>query len=283
MSSAPAQSSGRSPFAGCVIFIAAFLVMVFLIVFSTWTLFRQFNEIAKFTSGEQEMVPVVSVEGREREINALSEKVEVFRQRLAGDENAEMSLTPEEVNLAIALWEPFRELRGTFQVLKAEDGKLHIGISFPLNGKPRLARDGEAGWMVSDPRYLQATMIAEPVMSQREVVLRLHDLVVPGAEVPRQFIEQMSPYRITERYQADPDIGPLMAKLSRVEVRDGALWLIRVPGEGVKGSIDDEAVDVGRNKLFTVLGVAASLFLIVAGIIIFVGFRARSNGGRGRG
>jgi hypothetical protein len=283
MSSAPAQSSGRSPFAGCVIFIAAFLVMVFLVVFSTWTLFRQFNEIAKFTSGEQEMVPVVSVEGREREINALSEKVEVFRQRLAEHENAEMSLTPEEVNLAIALWEPFRELRGTFQVLKAEEGKLHIGISFPLNGKPRLARDGEEGWMVSDPRYLQATMIAEPVMSQREVVLRLHDLVVPGAEVPRQFIEQMSPYRITERYQADPDIGPLMAKLSRVEVRDGALSLIRVPGEGVKGSIDDEAVDAGRNKLFTVLGVAASLFLIVAGIIIFVGFRARSNGGRGRG
>jgi hypothetical protein len=266
-----------------VILIAALLVMLFLIVFSTWTLFRQFNEIAKFTGEKQEMVPVAPLEGREGEINALAEKVEIFRQRLAEEKEAELSLTPEEMNLAIAVWEPFRELRGTFHVLSVEDGKLHIAISFPLNGKPRLAREGEEGWMVSDPRYLQATMIAEPAMSQREVVLRIQDLVVPGAEVPREFIEQMSPYRITERYLLDPDIGPPMAKLSRVEVRDGAVWLIRVPGQVVEGSIDDDAVDAARNKLFTVLGVAASLFLVVAGIIVFVGLRARSHGGGGRG
>lgn len=282
MNPPPAQASGRSPFAGCVILIAALLVMVFLIVFSTWTLFRQFNEIARFTGEKQELVPVELLDGREVEINALSEKVEVFRQRLAGEEEVNLSLTPEEMNLAIALWEPFRELRGTFHVLSAEDGKLQIAISFPLNGKPRMARDGEEGWVVSDPRYLQATMIAEPAMSQREVVLRIEDLEVPGADVPREFVEQMSPYRITERYLTDPVLGPAMAKLTRVEVRDGAVWLTRVPGQTVEGEIDDKTVDAARNKLFTVLGIAASLFLVVAGIIVFMGLRARSNGGGGR-
>jgi hypothetical protein len=266
-----------------VILIAALLVMVFLIVFSTWTLFRQFNEIAKFTSEKQEFVSVASLEDREGAINALSEKVEVFRQGLAGEGEANLSLTPGEMNLAIALWEPFRELRGTFHVLSAEDGKLHVAISFPLNGKPRMARDGEEGWMVSDPRYLQATMIAEPAMSQREIVLRLHDLLVPGAEVPREFIEQMSPYRITERYLSDPVLGPAMAKLTRVEIRDGAVWFARVPGQVVKGTIDDQTVDASRNRLFTVLGIAASLFLVVAGIIVFVGLRSRSRGSGGRG
>ena len=282
MSREPAQATARSPLAGCLILVVALLVMVFLIVFSTWTLFRQFDEIVKFTKEKQEMVPVASLEGREAGINGLAEKVEVFRQRLVADEAAEMALSVDEINLAIALWEPLAELRGTFHVVKAEGGKLHIDISFPLNGKPRLARDGEDGWMVSDPRYLQATMIAEPAMSQREIVLRIEELVVPGVEVPREFVEQMSPYRITERYLADPELGPLMGKLSRVEVVDGALRLIRVPGQAVEGTIEDDEVDAAGGKLFTVLAVAASVFLIVAGMVVFFGLRSR-GGSVGRG
>jgi HAMP domain-containing protein len=280
MSKESEKATARSPLAGCLILIVALLVMVSLIVFSTWTLFRQFDEIVKFTQEKQEPVPVVVLEGREDEINGLAEKVEVFRQRLSEAEAAEMALSVDEINLAIALWEPLGELRGTFHVLKAEEGRLHIAISFPLNGKPRLARAGEQGWMVSDPRYLQATMIAQPAMSQREIVLRIEDLVVPGAEVPREFIEQMSPYRITERYLADPELGPLMGKLSRVEVRDGALWLVRVPGQVAEGTIADEKVDDARGKLFTVLGAAAGLFLVVAGTIVFFGLRARAGGRR---
>lgn len=283
MTIATEQASGRSPFAGCMIFIAALCVMVFLVVFSTWTLFRQFREIAKFTVDKQQPVPIAVLEGREVEINRLSEKVERFRQSLVGDEEASLSLTPDELNLAIALWESFRELRGTFHVISADEGKLKIAISFPLNGKPRMAREGEEGWVVSDPRYLQATMIAEPAKSQHEVVLRIQDLEVPGAEVPEEFIGQMSPYRITERYLADPVLGPAMAELTRVEVRDGAVWFVRVPGETVEGAIDNRQVDASRNKLFLVLGGAAVLFLVIAGAMVFIGLRNRAATGSGRG
>lgn len=279
MTPAPAQASARSPFAGCAILIAALLVMVFLIVFSTWTLFRQFNEIARFTAEKQQLVAVTPLEGNETAINALAEKVEVFRQQLAGENEAALTLTPDEINLAIALWEPFRDLRGTFRVESIKDDALHIAISFPLNGKPRIAREGEQGWMVSDPRYLQATMIAEPAVSQREVILRIRDLVVPGATVPREFTEQMSPYRVTERYLVDPVLGPAMAQLTKVEIRDGTLQLIRIPGQKAEGTIDNPTVDAGRNKLFTFLGFAASLFLVIAGLIVFVGLRARAKSG----
>ena len=71
-----------------------------------------------------------------------------------------------------------------------------------------------------------------------------------------------------------------MGKLSRVEVRDGALWLARVPGQVVEGTIADEKVDDAQGKLFTVLGAAACLFLIVAGMIVFFGLRARAGAGR---
>ena len=54
------DDSARSPFAGCAILIAALVVMVFLIGFSVLTLFRQFNEIAKFTGDKPVPIEVSS-------------------------------------------------------------------------------------------------------------------------------------------------------------------------------------------------------------------------------
>jgi hypothetical protein len=274
---APIDASARSPFAGCAILIAAVLVMVFLVGFSILTLFRQFNEIAKFTAEKPVPVEVSSLENQEPALNALAERIEEFRQKLSGDGEASLALTPAEMNLAIATYAPFKDLRGTFRVLGVEGETLRIAISFPLNGKPRLARDGETGWIASDPRFLNGTLVARPTLLQREVVLRIDHLEVPNSSVPREFIEQMSPYRITERYLTHPDLGPAMAKLTRVGIVDGCIVLSRKPGETPPHTITDAQVDRAGSRFFTVLGVAATAFLIFAGIIIFLGLRAKAR------
>lgn len=270
------EASARSPFAGCAILIAALLVMVFLVVFSTFTLFRQFNEIAKFTAEKPAPVEISPVENREADLNALAERMETFRQSLAGNSESSLALTPDDLNLAIAAYEPFKDLRGTFRVISAEGETLRIAISFPLNGKPRLTREGESGLVTSDQRFLNATLVARPGLLKREIVLKLDDIEVPGARVPREFIEQMSPYRITERYLADPTLGPAMAGLTRVAVADGRLVLTRVPGETPADVIGKDQVDSARGRLFTVLGVAACVFLVFAGLIVFLGLRAKA-------
>ena len=155
---------------------------------------------------------------------------------------------------------------------------LRIAISFPLNGKPRLARAGEGGWITSDSRYLNGTLIARPGLLKRELILKLDDIEVPGSAVPREFIEQMSPYRITERYLADPVLGSAMAKLTRVGIADGKLVITRVPGETPADVIGKEQVDSASNRLFIVLGIAACAFLIFAGLVVVLGLRAK--GGR---
>ncbi len=271
------DASARSPFAGCAILVAALLVMVFLIVFSTVTLFRQFNEIAKFTGEKPMEVEVSSLDDQEPTLNALAERFEIFRQQLDGDAEATLALSPEEMNLAIAAYEPFKDLRGTFRIAGVDGEALRIEISFPLNGKPRLTRDGEGGWITSDSRFLNGTLIARPVLLKHEVVLRLETINVPGAEVPREFIEQMSPYRITERYLADPVLGPVMAKLTRVGITDGRMVLTRVPGESPVDEISDEQVDQASNRFFMVLGIAACVFLLFAGIIVILGLRGKAD------
>lgn len=270
------EASARSPFAGCAILIAALLVMVFLVVFSTFTLFRQFNEIAKFTAEKPAPVEISPVENREADLNSLAERLETFRQSLAGDAESSLALTPEDLNLAIAAYEPLKELRGTFRVISAEGETLRIAISFPLNGKPRLTREGESGLVTSDLRYLNAVLIARPGFSQRELVLKLDDIEVPGARVPREFIEQMSPYRITERYLKDPVLGPLMARLTRAEITGGKLVLTRVPGETAADVIGKAQVDSASAKFFKFLAAAACVFLVIAGGIVFLGLRAKA-------
>lgn len=276
-SRAPIDASARSPFAGCAILISALLVMVFLIGFSIFTLFRQFNEIAKFTGEKPILLEVSPLENQEPALNTLAERIEEFRQKLSGDGDASLALTPEELNLAIAAYAPFKDLRGTFRVLGTEGETLRIAISFPLNGKPRLAGDGESGWVTSDPRFLNGTLVARPALLKREVVLLLDNLEVTGSSVPKEFIGQMSPYRITERYLTHPDLSPAMAKLTRVGIIDGRLVLSRIPGETPADAITDAQVDRAGSRFFTILGVAASAFLIFAGVIIFIGLRAKSK------
>ncbi|MBC7979500.1 MAG: hypothetical protein H7Y36_02945, partial [Armatimonadetes bacterium] len=211
------EVSEESPFAGCAILIVAVIVMIFLIGFSILTLFRQFNEIAKFTQEKPARIEIVSLENREPELNRLAEKLEKFRLAVEDDSTTSLELNAEEINLAIAAYEPFKDLRGMLHVEEISPENVRLSISFQLNGKPRLAKKGEVGWMGSDPRYLSGTLVAEPGLMSREIILQIRDIIVPGKKVPVEFIERMSPYRIAERYVGSEGIGTTMAKLTKVE------------------------------------------------------------------
>lgn len=271
----PTDDSARTPFAGCAILIVALLVMVFLVGFSTSTLFRQFNEIAKFTSDKPAPVEVAPLENREGDLNSLAVRLEAFRQALGGGSEASISLSAEDMNLAIAAYDSFKELRGTFRVLTMDDSSMRIAISFPMNGKPRFTRGDENGWITSDARYLNATLVARPALLKNEVVLQIEAIEVPGAKVPEEFIGQMSPYRITERYLTDAVLGPAMKRLTRVTMADGKVVLARVPGEIPPDHITNEQVDSASSRLFTILGVVACVFLMFAGAVVFIGLRAK--------
>jgi hypothetical protein len=278
MSAAPEtpQATARSPFAGCAIMLIAVAVLVFLVVFSTWALFRQADEIAKFTSDKPAPVEISPLAGREADANALAERLESFRQSLDRDAETRLELTVDDLNLAIAAYEPLKDLRGTLRVRELHaDGKLVADISFTMNGKPRRTREGESGWVTTDPRHLNGTLIARPELAQGEIVLRIDAIDVPGAEIPEPFRKQMSPYRITERYKSDPVLGPAMAKLTGLELADGKVTARKTPGEIPPDTVTRDQVDFASSRLFKAFGVAAAVFLCVVGLLLFIGLRAK--------
>lgn len=280
MSASPEKkdASARSPLAGCVIMIVLMMVMVFLIGFSTWALFRQADEIAKFTVETPKPLEVTSLEGRDADVNTLHERMEGFRQSLDREDTTKLELSADDLNLAIAAFAPLSEMRSTFRIREIrEDGKMVADISLKMNGKPRRAREGETGFISSDFRYLNGTLITRPELAQGEVLLRIDSIEVPGAAVPDQFREQMSPYRITERYKEDPVLGPAMKKLTSLKVEGGKIVLRKTPGEIPPDTITHAQVDAASSRLFKWLGIAASLFLVLVGFLLFIGMRAKKR------
>ena len=264
-------TSARSPFAGCTILIVAVAIIVFLVVFSLWNMFRLDQELAKFTSPVAAPVPLTALDGQEAMLSELKARIEAFR-GTQPPRDSRLALSADDLNACIAAFAAFKDLRHTLHVRSVETDHLLIDISFPLNARPF---GGHA-------RFLNATMVAVPELVQGEVILRVLELRVPGTTVPPEFLGQFSPYRVFERYRSDPVLGPAMQQLTGLEIRDGRVVLRVVPGETPPANAPDKSTPSGGNTV-KLIGVAACLFLVFAGTVIFVGLRksaARNNAGR---
>ncbi len=273
----PNGVSDKSPFAGCAIFMTVLLVVVFLIVFSVFVLFQQFKEIAKFTEEKPVKVQVETIVDRESELNGLAEKIERFRIAVMDGKSASLELNAAELNLAIATYDAFKDLRGNFRVREISSERMQFDISFELNGRPRLGKKGEGGWVASDPRYLNGVLITEPGLLNKEVVLRVQDINVSHAAVPREFIERFSPYRIASKYVGESEIGKVMAVLTKVELGDGVVRFVKEEGVIPKDTVTKEEVDQSSQRLFKFLGIAASIFLFFVAVILFLGMRSKKR------
>jgi hypothetical protein len=255
--------------------IAALVVMAFLLGFSLWSLFRLDDEIAKFTSTTPDPAPVAKLEGNEARLNDLKARIEHFRSELGSDPPRECSLalSPLDLNQAIAAFDEFKELRGTLGVAGIEGEQLLLDISFPMNARP----------FSGESRFLNGLLVTRPELRAGEVIIQVDRIEVPDAEVPDDFLGHFSPYRPLERYRDHAQLGPAMAKLTGLEVKDGTVILRSVPGELAPATISNQQVDSSSKRLFTVLAFIACGFLLFAGVIIVIGLRRSARIPKGSG
>lgn len=278
----PPQATARSPFAGCLILILALLMLVSLIGFTAWMPFRQAAEIEKFTVPTPAPLAVDPIEGNEARVNDLVTRLEAFRNALQDDTTkpARIELSAEDLNLAIAAFAPVEQLRKSFRVREITADALVIDICYKLNGRPRLAKDGEEGPVASDPRYLIGTIKGHPQLMRRELVLKVDTLDVPGSAVPEGFMNHFSTLRILEKSVQDPLIGPAMAVMTRATLEDGKMVLARIPGEVPPDVVSDADFKKGGGRLITWLGIGACAFLAFAALMVAYGIRRQKKAER---
>ncbi|MFP6858336.1 MAG: hypothetical protein VCA73_13750 [Roseibacillus sp.] len=259
-SSPPAKEqdpdSARNPGAGCIIMIVALLSLGFLVSFGVWNLFKLDRELSKFTEPDARPTPVPDLEANAAAINVLNSKIETFKTDQGNKRDASITLTPEEINLAIAAFAQFGELRKTFSVKSITKDQIHIDISFPLRGSPTKG----------DFRYLNGTMIATPELAGGEIILIVDRVDVPGKTVPDGFLGQLSPYRVTERYLKEEPLGPWMKKLTGLSLAEGTLTLT-IKTESEPPGAQPKKVEAGHLIRAGVLLGAVLLGLIAVAIL----------------
>lgn len=256
-------------------------MLLFLIGFSIWVPIRQGKEIVKFTKEEPIPVEVEDIPSREIDVRNLVERLEVFRSDLSDNETeAEIALSADDINLAIAHFDALKELRGTFRVTSISDEALNVDICYQLNGPPRLAKDGEDGPITSDPRYLVAKMKATPQLGSRELALRVDGLDADGADIPDGFMGHFSTLRIfdqtrTELPEDNELIANVMAQLTKAQIDGDKLVLARIPGDPIPDVVTDDQFLGSGGKIAKFLGAAMIGFLVLAGIMLFLGYRTQ--------
>ena len=261
----PAQA--QNPGAGCIIMIVALSSLAFLIGFGVWSLFTQHREIAKFTSTSPQEIPLPDLEANAAAMIQLNASLETFRTEAGNERTASLRLSPEGINLALAAFEDFGELRKTFSVKKITSDEVHIEISFKMRGSPLNSEDY---------RYLNGTMITKPELSGGEIFFNVDRIEVPGKSVPEGFIGVFSPYRPAQVYLADEDgAGPWMRKLTSLVLEDGFINLTIEPSD-VPPESEPEDIEFGHILRAVILFAAVLLAFVATAIFAFKRSRARS-------
>jgi hypothetical protein len=245
--------------------IAALVMVLFLLGYSFWSLFHLGDAIAGFTSPAAKPVALDLLDDRQPALAELTARLAAFRDGCAAEPARESSLalSADDLNLAIAAFDAFKDLRHTLRVREINADCVLLDISFPVNGRP----------FSGERRYLNGTLTVVPEMAPGEVVLRVTDIQVPGARVPREFVDRFSPYRVFERYRKDPVLGPPMQRLTGLSLGEGKIVVRAKPGELPAGA---PPATPGKHRFAQIAGLAACLFLLFAGTVVFVGLRKSS-------
>lgn len=240
--------------------------MAFLVGFVIWNLFKLDREIAKFTTDEGKPTELPDLIEEVTAYNDFKSRLQLFKDADGNGEDCSLELSAKDINLAIASFEEFSELRHTFSIEKITEEKLHIAISFPLRGKP----------MSDEMRYLNGTMIATPSLRGGEIALDVEEILVPDATVPDGFIGQMSPYRVSQRYVEDETLGPWLSRLTDVSINGDKLTLAIVAAEAEKAALPEDPSPF-INRFLLVSAGCASAFIVLFILIALSGRKKRNQ------
>ena len=263
----PDPVQAQNPGAGCIIMIVALTSLAFLIGFGVWSLFKQHREITKFTGKSPQEIALPDLESNASAMIQLNAALETFRTEAGNKRAATLRLSPEDINLALAAFEDFGELRRTFSVKKITKDELHIEISFRMRGSP-LNSD--------DYRYLNGTMITQPELSGGEIFFNVDRIEVPGKTVPDGFVGVFSPYRPAQVYLANEEgVGPWMRQLTSLNLEEGFLTLSIEPSE-LPPESEPAEIQFGHILRAVILFTVVVLAFVATAIFAFKKGRART-------
>lgn len=262
----PKKEATHSPFAGCSIIMVAAVVMLFLVGFTIWSLFKIDGEISKFTESKANPTPVLDPVRFENEFNDLSRRLDSFHAAVLADQPAELTLSTQDLNLSIAAHSQFNELKETFHILSLSADGAVVQISYRINGKPM----GETKY-----RYLNGIFEGQPRLESGQLLIDITHIDSQKGKVPDEFAAHLSDHQITAPYLKDEVLGPIMEKLTSLELINNALIVRFEPDVEPPGQQEITQEEIDQTKKIALTAFAAVLSFFALALIIFLKTRKK--------
>ena len=216
-SSQPARIGHHAGF-GCVIFLAAALIFVGLAVWSLYTLKKQDEEIATFTSNEAQKTAIF--EPTEAELESLRERIEAFAQACLDKTKPEASLELDvaDLNHLLVLFPELNPYLGMLAFTQISDtGRITADLALPMN-QMRF-------W--EGKRYLRGVGSFQLTFQPEEfrLYLVLDQIMVGDTSVPQGFLKNLEHWLWLTPYYEDGRSKDVLLRISSLETKDGLIRL----------------------------------------------------------
>ena len=251
-----------SPFAGCLIMIIVGLLVLGIISFTWWSYKQVQATVEGFAESDPVEVTLVDVTGEDSAQLSLGQKLKGFR-RIVGDKQVgELSLTADELNLAIASYEILEPNRRQLSITSISEEGLVADISYPLNARlfsdEKLYLNGEVTIMPEVTGGFLFPTVKKVRTSQHE-------------DIPQEFKKFISETMLRPM-RDDAELGQLLQRISSVKIVGNAMILKTEPDFVAAGELPDDKAPI-INRFMKGFGIVAVVFLFIVSIIIFISRR----------
>lgn len=265
MSEPNTEATGKpTPIAGCLIFCVLLGMATFIAVFSTYQYKQYKQEIINISQLEQNKTALAPLDDKTK-VDAFDQKITDFAKAVKAGEKTEITLTAEEMNLAIALYPKLESFRGEMSIREITESAIIADIAFPV----RAGFDGT--------RYLNGTMTMQPVIAMGSVFPIVSEITPDsGNPVPPKMTREFPTLLFTE-YRNDEEMAEVFHRLSKVTLTNGQMTILSDPAIKQPDALPDD-VEYEANRAIYVFGLLVFMFVTtIAFVLWYKKFKQRQD------
>ncbi|MFK5924205.1 MAG: LmeA family phospholipid-binding protein [Verrucomicrobiota bacterium] len=201
------EQKGASPLPGCIIVIVTMLVFGGLAVLYIGVGYWMNSQLDAITAPTP--VEISVAKPSQQQIDSAYHKLEQIKQASETQAMVRIAFTAEDINALIASEALLTDLRGKAFVEKIDSQGIQTKVTQQLRSLP-----------LRPDRFLNATIAFVPVVLRDSLVFEIHDVRVPGKEVPQGFIEGYSKQDFFKLDAKNEQLKPILLQLRRAYLED---------------------------------------------------------------
>lgn len=241
-SASDSETKNSNHIAGCSIFIVILLTVIFIISICFYTYFDYKKAIVNITE-ETQNETLIADTSNEALNKALVQKFQDFSTLVMDKQPASLTLSIQEINLAITQFEKLHAFKGKLYVTELEASPNHENDRIITRASLPMSPGFD------DERYMNGTLEFRPEIAEGSIFPIIEEASPDtGSPVPPKMMQALSTLMFTE-YRNDESIKDVFHRITTAQVIDNQLVITSDPANQTVAIIDRTITDERKKSV----------------------------------